>query len=102
MLPQRAHGAKGSSVNGAHARAVLMPAAAAEAAGVCRQLPSPARLLTTAGHPRPPRSAPPRRAPGGSVTAGMGIYDAMMLCRADVHVSGGVRRGLTGRALLPP
>ncbi|GIL70473.1 hypothetical protein Vretimale_3622 [Volvox reticuliferus] len=23
--------------------------------------------------------------PGGSVTAGMGIYDAMMLCRADVH-----------------
>jgi len=22
--------------------------------------------------------------PGGSVTSGMGIYDAMMLCRADV------------------
>jgi len=23
--------------------------------------------------------------PGGSVTAGMGIYDAMMMCRADVQ-----------------
>jgi len=23
--------------------------------------------------------------PGGSVTAGMGIYDAMLLCRADVQ-----------------
>jgi ATP-dependent Clp protease, protease subunit len=23
--------------------------------------------------------------PGGSVTSGMGIYDAMLLCRADVH-----------------
>ena len=23
--------------------------------------------------------------PGGSVTAGMGAYDAMQLCRADVH-----------------
>jgi len=30
--------------------------------------------------------------PGGSVTAGMGIYDAMMMCRADVQV------GRAGRA----
>lgn len=29
--------------------------------------------------------------PGGSVTAGMGIYDAMMMCNADVQVNAGTR-----------
>jgi ATP-dependent Clp protease protease subunit len=45
--------------------------------------------------PAPPTVPPPLprwqdiklfiNSPGGSVTAGMGIYDAMMMCRADVQ-----------------
>ena len=48
-----------------------------------RRLPSPSRR-------RPPAPTPQDikmfiNSPGGSVTAGMGIYDAMLMCRADIQ-----------------
>jgi ATP-dependent protease ClpP protease subunit len=83
---------------GARAQRQAEQAAAARAAAATQAAPSagvqPSFCATPQrGAHRPPH--PIRPPPGGSVTAGMGIYDAMMLCRADVHVSraAGERRG---------
>lgn len=84
----------------------------------CKGQPNPACLIAACGDlcrgagaaslavrglapPRPQHRPPPPawlaplqdikmfiNSPGGSVTAGMGIYDAMMMCRADVQVPG--------------
>lgn len=62
------------------------PKAAMPAHGPVRK--APGRLTGAAALHAPPAPQDIKlfiNSPGGSVTAGMGIYDAMMMCRADVQ-----------------